>query len=59
MNLAASGCRHAPHQAAAADKPDDVYARRIAYLIGEDGTILEAHPKVDPATYPQTQLATI
>lgn len=40
----------------AADKADEVYARRIAYLIGEDGKIVEAYPKVDPAKYPFEQL---
>ena len=40
----------------AAEKPDDQYARRIAYVIDEEGKIAQAHPKVDAASYPQTQL---
>lgn len=43
----------------AADSKDEPFARRIAYLIGPDGTILEAHPKVAAATYPKEQLASI
>ena len=43
----------------ACDKPEDEYAARIAYLIGPDGKILEAHSQVNPATYPETQLASI
>ena len=34
-------------------------ARTIAYLIDEEGKIVEAHAKVDPSSYPQTQLTTI
>jgi peroxiredoxin len=41
----------------ACDSPKDEFARRIAYLIGEDGRILQAHPKVDPRAYPKEQLA--
>jgi len=37
--------------------PKDQFARRIAYLIDENGVILEAHDKVDPRTYPAEQLA--
>lgn len=40
----------------AADSAKDEYARRIAYVIDEEGKIAEAHPKVDPATYPHEQL---
>ena len=40
----------------AADSPTDEYARRIAYVIDEEGTVQQAHPKVDPASYPHTQL---
>jgi peroxiredoxin Q/BCP len=32
----------------AADAPDAAYARRISYVIGEDGKILLAYPKVRP-----------
>jgi peroxiredoxin Q/BCP len=41
----------------AADSPRDEYARRIAYLIDENGRIAEAHAKVDPRSYPKEQLA--
>lgn len=40
----------------AADSEKDEYARRIAYVIDEEGKVAQAHPKVDPATYPHTQL---
>ena len=40
----------------AADAPTDEYARRIAYVIDEEGKVQQAHPKVDPASYPHTQL---
>ena len=40
----------------AAESKKDEYARRIAYVIDENGKIAEAHPKVDPASYPHTQL---
>jgi len=43
----------------AAETAKDGYAKRIAYLIDEKGKIAEAHAKVDAATYPQTQLATL
>lgn len=43
----------------AADSPKDEYARRIAYVIDENGKIAEAHPKVDARAYPQEQLATL
>ena len=43
----------------AADSPKDEYARRIAYVIDEEGKIAEAHAKVDPAKYPSQQLRTI
>ena len=32
----------------AADTSDADYAKRISYVIGEDGRILHAYPKVDP-----------
>lgn len=40
----------------AADSPKDEYARRIAYVIDENGKIAQAHAKVDAATYPAQQL---
>ncbi len=43
----------------AADSPKDEYARRIAYVIDENGKIAQAHPKVDAASYPRTQLETL
>ena len=43
----------------AADSPKDEYARRIAYVIDEEGKIAQAHPTVDPASDPKTQLETL
>lgn len=43
----------------AARSPKDEFARRIAYLIGPDGRILQAHAKVDPRRYPKEQLAAL
>ena len=43
----------------AAASPKDEYAKRIAYLIDENGKIAAANPKVDPRAYPKEQLATI
>jgi peroxiredoxin len=40
----------------AADTAADEFAPRIAYLIGPDGVIVEAHSKVDAASYPGEQL---
>lgn len=40
----------------AADSPKDEYARRIAYVIDENGKIAQAHAKVDAASYPSQQL---
>jgi peroxiredoxin Q/BCP len=36
----------------ACDVPDAGFARRISYLIGPDGKIARAYPKVDPKTHP-------
>jgi peroxiredoxin Q/BCP len=41
----------------AASSPKDEYAKRIAYVIDEKGKVAEAHPKVDPKSYPHEQLA--
>jgi thioredoxin-dependent peroxiredoxin len=41
----------------AASSAGDEYARRIAYLIDQNGRIAEAHEKVDAKTYPADQLA--
>lgn len=40
----------------ACESPQDVYAKRISYVIGEDGKILLAYPKVDAARHPQEVL---
>ncbi len=40
----------------AASSAKDEYARRIAYVIDENGRISEAHEKVDAKTYPMEQL---
>lgn len=36
----------------ACDTPDAEYARRISYIIGPDGKIAHAFPKVDPGRHP-------
>ena len=43
----------------ACDTARDEYAMRIAYLIGRDGRIVEAHSQVSPAAYPAEQLESI
>jgi peroxiredoxin len=43
----------------AAESGKDEYARRIAYVIDEEGKIAQAHAKVDASSYPQEQLKTI
>ena len=43
----------------AADSPKDEYARRIAYVIDEQGKIAQAHPKVDASSYPSWQLGNL
>ena len=43
----------------AADDARDEYARRIAYVIDEEGKIAQAHAKVDAASYPREQLASL
>lgn len=43
----------------AADSAKDEYARRIAYVIDEEGKIAQAHGKVDAGSYPRTQLETL
>lgn len=43
----------------AADSAKDEYARRIAYVIDENGKIAQAHGKVDAASYPREQLASL
>ncbi len=43
----------------ACDSAKDEYARRIAYVIDEQGKIAQAHPKVDARSYPREQLASL
>lgn len=43
----------------AAETPKDEYAKRIAYVIDENGRIAEAHAKVDARSYPTEQLKTL
>lgn len=43
----------------AADNPKDEYARRIAYVIDENGKIAQVHDKVNAATYPAEQLQSL
>jgi peroxiredoxin Q/BCP len=43
----------------AADSAKDEYARRIAYVIDENGKIAQAHAKVDARAYPREQLGTL
>ena len=43
----------------AGDSEKDEYARRIAYVIDEEGKIAQAHKKVDASTYPAEQLKTL
>ena len=43
----------------ACDSPKDEYARRIAYVIDEDGKIAQAHKKVDAKNYPREQLSSL
>jgi peroxiredoxin len=40
----------------AADSAKDEYARRIAYVIDEEGKIAQVHAKVDASSYPHVQL---
>jgi peroxiredoxin len=41
----------------ACDDPKAGTARRISYLIGPDGRIKKAYPKVNPAAHPDEVLA--
>ncbi len=36
----------------ACDTRDAAYARRVTYVIGPDGLIEQAHPKVTPRSHP-------
>ena len=35
----------------------DLYPKRISYLVGADGTVLKAYAKVDPTGHPDEVLA--
>ena len=43
----------------AASDPDQAYADRITYVIGPDGKILQAYPKVDVKSHPAEVLAAL
>lgn len=43
----------------ATDDPKAEFAKRITYVIGPDGKILQAHPKVSPKSHPQEVLASL
>jgi peroxiredoxin Q/BCP len=43
----------------AAESPKDEYAKRIAYVIDENGKIAQAHAKVDARSYPTEQLKSL
>ena len=43
----------------AADDAKAAAASRITYVIGPDGKIAQAHPKVSPKSHPQEILASI
>jgi peroxiredoxin len=40
----------------ATDSPKGGFAKRITYVIGPDGRILQAHPKVEPKSHPKAIL---
>jgi peroxiredoxin Q/BCP len=43
----------------ACDDPKAEYAKRISYLIGPDGTVIRAFPKVNAAAHPEELLAAL
>ena len=43
----------------AATSPKDEFAKRIGYIIDENGKIASANPKVDPRAWPKEQLAAL
>jgi peroxiredoxin len=43
----------------AADSPKSENASRISYVIGPDGRITHAYPKVSPKTHPEEVLAAL
>jgi peroxiredoxin len=40
----------------AADSPQAGFAKRITYVIGPDGTIVQAWPQVEPKSHPRAIL---
>lgn len=42
-----------------ADSPTSENASRISYIIGPDGKIAHAYPKVTPKTHPEEALAAL
>jgi peroxiredoxin len=43
----------------ATDSPSAEFAKRITYVIGGDGRILQVHPKVDPKGHPKAILGSL
>jgi peroxiredoxin len=43
----------------ACDEPTAGYAKRISYLIGPDGVVRKAYPKVNAAAHPEEILADV
>ncbi len=43
----------------ACDSPRARFADRITYVIGPDGVVLQAHPKVSPKAHPAELLASL
>jgi peroxiredoxin Q/BCP len=43
----------------AADEPSAQYAKRISYLIGPDGKVRKAFPKVNAVAHPEEILAVL
>ena len=43
----------------ACDSPNARFAERITYVIGPEGKILQAHPKVSVKSHPQEILASL
>jgi peroxiredoxin Q/BCP len=42
-----------------AESPSSEFAKRISYVVGPDGKILHAWPKVSPKTHPDEVLAVL
>ena len=43
----------------AADSPDAGFAKRVTYVIGPEGKILQAHPRVEPQAHPKAILGSL